>query len=116
MKGIELFDMNRFLHQFPKVILIRGDFMSTVEHFLKDNPHTVVALLYLDIDLYEPTKKALILFLPRMPKGSIVVFDEINNPMWPGETLALLESMDIGQHKVKIEQFPYEPNMAYVVL
>lgn len=114
LKCIELYDGNRFLPQIPKVQLVKGDFMKTSEQFLKDNPHVIIALMYLDFDLYEPTKKALELFLPRMPKGSILAFDEVNNPMWPGETLALLESMDL--RNVQIEQFPYEPNMAYIVL
>ncbi|MDD5759116.1 MAG: class I SAM-dependent methyltransferase [Desulfobulbaceae bacterium] len=111
---IDLFDKNRFLSQFPKVELVKGDFMETGERFLKENPHVVIALLYLDFDLYEPTRKALELFLPRMPKGSILAFDEINNPMWPGETMAFLESLNIRE--LRIEKFPYEPNMAYVEL
>jgi hypothetical protein len=111
---IDLFDSNRFLSQFPKVHLVKGDFMTTGEKFLKENPHILIALLYLDFDLYEPTKKALELFLPRMPKGAILGFDEINNPYWPGETLALLESLDI--RKLSIHKFPFEPNMAYIVL
>jgi hypothetical protein len=111
---IELFDMNRFLSQFPKVQIIKGDFMETGEKFLTENPHLIVALLYLDFDLYEPTKKALELFLPRMFKGSILAFDEINNPMWPGETKAFLESLNIRECRVL--KFNYEPNMAYIVL
>lgn len=111
---IDLFDKNRFLPQFPKVELVKGDFMETGERFLKENPHVLIALLYLDFDLYEPTRKALELFLPRMPKGSILAFDEINNPMWPGETMAFLESLNIRE--LQIEKFPFEPNMAYIVL
>lgn len=111
---IQLFDANRFLPQFPKVELIKGDFMETGKSWLKENPHLLIALLYLDFDLYEPTMEALRLFLPRMPKGSILAFDEINNPMWPGETLALLESLELKN--VEIQQMPYEPNMAWIVL
>ena len=111
---IKLFNQNRFLPQFEKVNLIKGDFLETGEIFIQQNPHLLVALLYLDFDLYEPTKKALEIFLPRMCKGSILGFDEINNPLWPGETKALLESLDIRQ--VQVKKFPYEPNMAYVVL
>jgi hypothetical protein len=114
LQCIELFDMNRFLSQFEKVQLIRGDFMQTGEQFITDNPHLLVALLYLDFDLYEPTKKALELFLPRMPKGSILAFDEINNPMWPGETLAFLETLNIRD--CRVQKFYYEPNMAYIVM
>jgi len=111
---VKLFDQNRFLSQFPKVFPVRGDFCLTGEQFLKDNPHLLVALLYLDFDLYEPTKKALELFLPRMPKGAILGFDEVNNPEWPGETLAVLECLSIRD--LEIRKFPYEPNMAYVRL
>jgi len=81
---------------------------------LKENPHLLVALLYLDFDLYEPTKKALELFLPRMPKGAILGFDEINNPEWPGETLAMLDCLNIRD--IAIQKFPYEPNIAYIQL
>ena len=111
---IKLFDMNRFLPHLSKVQLIKGDFLLTSENFMKENPYIVIALLYLDFDLYEPTKKALEIFLPRMPKGSVLAFDEINNPNWPGETLALLETMNIRE--CAIRKYSYEPNMSYIVL
>lgn len=111
---IELFDRNRFLPQFPKVTLVKGDFRKTARAFLRKNPHVLVSLLYLDFDLYEPTKLALELFLPRMPAGAVVAFDEINHPLWPGETQALLESLELGRHRVR--KFPYEINMSYIVL
>ena len=111
---IELYDMNRFLDQIPRVTLVKGDFMKTAPKFLKDNPHVLVSMLYLDFDIYEPTKLALELFLPRMPKGSILAFDEINHPFWPGETLALLEKMDL--RSIRIQKFAYEVNMSYIVL
>jgi hypothetical protein len=114
LRCIELYDANRFLDQIPKVSLVRGDFLRTGDVFMKENPHLLVSLLYLDFDLYEPTRKALELFLPRMGKGSILAFDEINNPHWPGETLAFLESVKISE--VRIQKFPYEPNMAFIVL
>jgi len=111
---IRLFDDNRFLPQFPKVTLVKGDFRKTAASFLKKNPHVLVSLLYLDFDLYEPTKLALELFLPRMPKGAVLAFDEINHPLWPGETLALLETFDLNHYEVR--KFPYEINMSYIVL
>ena len=54
------------------------------------------------------------MFLPRMPKGSILAFDQINNPGWPGETAALLESVSLRD--VEVQQFSFEPNIAYIVL
>jgi hypothetical protein len=111
---IDLFDKNRFLPQFQKVTLIKGDFLKTGADFLRKNPHVLISLLYLDFDLYEPTKKALELFLPRMPKGSILAFDEINHPLWPGETLALLETLNL--RNLEIRKFAYEINISYIIL
>jgi hypothetical protein len=66
------------------------------------------------MDLFEPTKKALEMFLPRMPKGAVVAFDELDNPMWPGETLALAES--IGINKLSIRRFEWDPYIGFAVL
>ena len=33
--------------------------------------------------------------LPRMPRGAVVAFDELDNPMWPGETMAMLSNFGI---------------------
>ena len=71
-------------------------------------------MLYLDFDIYEPTKVALLNFLPRMPKGSILVFDEIHNPHWPGETQALVDVL--GINNVEIRNFPFNPNISYIKL
>jgi len=114
LRCVELFDMNRFLNQIPKVSLVKGDFVKAGPEWLAANPHVLVALLYMDFDLYEPTKKALEMFLPRMPKGAILGFDQINNPAWPGETTAMLESLNVRDYEIR--QFPFEPNMAYVIL
>ena len=101
-------------HLWPQIVPIDGDFMVTGQEFLKMNPHLMVALLFLDFDLYEPTKKAIDLFLPRMPKGAVIVFDELDHPDWPGETLALIEA--IGIWRLRIERFSWEPTLGYAVL
>src|SRR5690606_37082370 len=79
-------DSTRFLGHIPKVQLVRGDATQTIPRFVEETPHLLVSLLFMDFDLYEPTKVALQHFLPRMPKGAIVAFDELDNPLWPGET------------------------------
>ncbi|MDE2588115.1 MAG: class I SAM-dependent methyltransferase, partial [Patescibacteria group bacterium] len=78
-KCIALFNSNRFLSHIPKIELIKGNATVTIPKFLKDNPHIVVSLLYLDFDIYKPTKVAIENFVPRMPKGSVIVFDELNS-------------------------------------
>lgn len=113
-KVINLYNANRFLSHIEKVKLIKGDFLETGPGFLKRNKHTLISLLYLDFDVYKPTKEALKIFLPRMPRGAILAFDEINNPDWPGETLALIEELNLNKHELK--QFYYEPNISYIIL
>jgi hypothetical protein len=113
-QAVQLFDKNRFMAQFPKVHVIKGDFLETADQFLRDYPHVIPALLYLDFDLYAPTKKALEVFSPRMPRGSIIAFDEANDPNWPGETRAIYECLDI--RKIRLSKVPFDIKISYAVL
>jgi hypothetical protein len=113
-KSISLFDSNRFLGEIPKVEMVKGDATQTIPKYIKENQHLVVGLLYLDFDIYEPTKVALENFLPRMPKGSIIVFDEINNPHFVGETKAVLDT--IGFSNLRIKRFDFNTFMSYAIL
>lgn len=108
---IEEYDKDRFLGHIKKVQLIRGDAIQTIPQFIKDNPQLIVSLLFLDFDLYEPTKVALEHFLPRMPKGAVIAFDELDNPIWPGETQALLDN--VGINKLQLRRFEWDPYIAY---
>ncbi|WP_434304820.1 class I SAM-dependent methyltransferase [Clostridium botulinum] len=112
---IEEYDENRFLNQFNKIELIKGDATKTIPEYVDSNKHLIVSLLFLDFDLYEPTKVALETLLPRMPKGAIIAFDEINNPYWPGETMALLEKFS-KLSDLEIKKFEFDPNIAYIQL
>jgi hypothetical protein len=111
---IEIYDQDRFLGHVDKVQLIKGDLTQTVPMFLKDHQHLVVSLLFLDVDLYEPTKVALQSFLPRMPKGSILAFDQLDNPIWPGEGRALSDT--IGIQNLELRRFEWDPYVAYAIL
>lgn len=111
---IEVNDNNRFLNQFPKVELVRGNAAITIPEYLEKNRHLIISLLFLDFDLYEPTKIALDYFFDRIPKGGIIVFDEINNENWPGETEALFEKFT-SLNNLHIRKFPHDPNIAYII-
>lgn len=113
-KYIELYDQNRFIGHINKVELVKGDLTKTAPEYIKNNPHLVVALLYLDLDIYEPTKAAIKTFLPRMPKGAIIVFDELNHPDWPGETLAVFE--EFGIKNLRLERFPFDSVRSFAVI
>jgi hypothetical protein len=113
-RSIEIFDKNRFLNNIPKVTLVKGDVKETVPDYVSKNPETIVSLLYLDVNLYEPTKVALDVFIPRMPKGSVIVFDELNDRGLPGETIALLNSLDIN--KTRLQRFTYDTKISFAIL
>lgn len=111
---ISLYDLNRPVGHIERVELVSGDAVETIPAYVESNQHLVVALLYLDFDLYEPTKIALEQFLPRMPRGAILAFDELNQKHWPGETAAVLET--VGIRALRIERFPFTPQLSFAVL
>ena len=63
------YDKDRFIGHMPKVHLVRGDVVETIPRFSQDNPHLIVSLLFLDLDLFEPTRVAIETFVPRMPRA-----------------------------------------------
>jgi len=111
---IQLYNSNRFLNQISKIIIIKGNITNSLPIYIENNPHTIVSLLYLDADVFEPTKIALSQLVPRIPKGGIIAFDELNDPAWPGETLAVLKT--IGIDNIRIQRFQFEPNISYAVM
>lgn len=112
--SISLYDQNRFLGHIPKVELVKGDVMKTLPRYLKENQELVVSLLYLDYDIFEPTKRTIELLVPRMPKGAIIAFDELNAGGWPGETLAVLKT--IGLNGMRLRRFPFVPALSFAVI
>jgi hypothetical protein len=111
---IEELNATRLLKHQEKVILVKGDAMKTIPTFVQENQHVLVSLLYLDFDLHEPTLLALKEFLPRMPKGAIIAFDELHDPKWPGETQALIESMNLNHYR--LESLPFEPHISWLTI
>jgi len=111
---IRLYDQDRFLGHIPKMQLIRGDVIKTIPEFVQQNRHLLVSLLFIDLDLYEPTKVALEQIVPRMPKGAIIAFDELDNPIWPGETEALLEKLSVN--RLEIRRIDWDPYIGYAIL
>jgi hypothetical protein len=110
-QSIDLNDLIRPVNRIPRCELVKGDIVQTVPAFVKSRPELSVAMLILDTDLYEPTKVALEHFLPVMPKGGIVVLDEVAYRNFAGETQALKEVLDLN--KVELKRFPYDTCTGY---
>ena len=111
---ISIFDTDRPLNQFEKVKLVKGALQETAQEYVNSNPNLIVRILSLSVNLYEPTKCALKAFLPRMPKGAIIVPFTLNSELYPGVTLAVLE--ELGIHGFEMKTPPFYPNFNYIVL
>jgi hypothetical protein len=94
--------------------IIKGDASITLAKYLKDKPETIISLAYFDFDIYKPTKDCLQLVMKNVTKGSIIVFDELNSEIFPGETEAFKEV--IGSYNVKLKRDINNPLVAWFVV
>jgi len=102
------------LSHIKKYELVAGDVTSTVPEYFRKHPECVVALAYLDMQLYEPTKAALQGILPRLVKGSVVAIDELNCHDFPGETEAVAEVLGLMRHRFLRSKFL--PDRTYAII
>jgi hypothetical protein len=97
-----------------KFELYKGDASVTIDDYLKKHPETIISLAYFDFDLYLPTKKCLESIKNHITKGSIIAFDELNCPEFPGETMALKEVFGLGRFAIR--RSPLNPLCSYIVI
>lgn len=102
------------LAHIKKNFLVEGDATETYLQFIDQNPQTVLALVYFDFDLFEPTKACLKAIAERLTKGSVVAFDEVNDPDSPGETLALMEA--VGLRNIALQRVRNTSRISYFVV
>lgn len=95
-----------------KYELVKGDAVTTIPDYLKRHPETIVSLAIFDFDIYAPTKAALEAIKPHICKGSILVFDELCDDIFPGETLALQEVF--GLRNFRIQRMPMTARISYL--
>lgn len=110
---LELHEKLNPLSHIKKFEICTGDATVELAKYLERSPETIVALAYFDFDLYEPTKKCLEIIRPRLTKGSVIAFDELNDPDSPGETIALMETL--GLNKIQLKRFPYASRVSYLI-
>ena len=93
------------LSHIPKHELIKGDVCETIPQYMRKYPGEQIALLYLDLDVYMPTKSTLINCMERVMPGSIIVFDEFSHLQFPGEAQAYRELTERFHLRVRRSQF-----------
>src|SRR3989344_6776740 len=113
-KIMEYHDQGNPVSHIKKYELIKGDANLEIINYLKKHPETIVALAYFDFDVYKPTKKCLQAIRPHLVKGSILGFDELNDPDSPGETLALNEVF--GLNNITLKRYKFISRTSYCVV
>jgi len=113
-KLLTLIDGLNPIPHLKKFELVKGDAVQTIPDYLKRHPETIVSLAIFDFDIYKPTKAALEAVKPHLMKGSVLVFDELCDDIFPGETLAVREVFGLNQ--LRVERMPMTARISYAVL
>jgi hypothetical protein len=82
--GLSIETISKRLSNFnsSNYILIEGDANITSKAYVLNNPGARIKLLYMDLDLGEPTYNILKTLWNRVVKGGIIVFDEYGYHNW----------------------------------
>ena len=91
--------------------LIRGDICETVPEFVSNNPDLKIALLNLDVDIYEQSVVILEYLFPLLVKGGILILDDYGT--FPGESQAVDDYFK-GQ-SIEIQKFPFCKTPRYII-
>lgn len=110
-RGVDLIDLNRPLGHMTKGSIVTGALPESFDTYLVDHPETTISLANLGLGLYGPTVELMKQIKPRLTKGSIVVLEEANQAMWPGETKALNEVFDLNN--IALNRLPYCPQISW---
>lgn len=97
-----------------KYELLKGDASVKIKQYLDKHPETIISLAYFDFDIYKPTKDCLEAIKSHITKGSVIAFDELNFPDFPGETVALKEVF--GLDKYRLVHTPFSSARSYFVV
>jgi len=111
---LEYHERENVMGQVRKFELLKGDAPVVTEAYLREHPETIIALAYFDMQLYEPTKRCLELIRPHLIRGSILAMDELYSWEFPGETVALSETLGID--KFHMYRSKFLPDRTYMVI
>lgn len=111
--GIPVDELERALalKGFHNIELVPGDIMQTVPAYLAEHPELRIALIHLDLDVYEPSRLILDTLWSRVVRGGVVMFDDYGTV--EGETRAV-EEFFVGKDAM-IEKPPTSHVSAFIV-
>jgi hypothetical protein len=97
---------------FENFELIEGDICSTVPRYVANHPELKIALLHVDVDVYQSSRVILEQLFDRVVRHGLVVFDDYGTVA--GETLAVDEFLQRTQKELSIEKLPISHIPAYI--
>ena len=106
-----LFEILNERHPNKNIIINNGDATKLLPKYLNDNDR-LISMVHFDMDIYYPTLECLKLIWPKMQKGAVIIFDELNCDAFPGETKAVIEYFD---DSVKFQRSNFQPYSSYVI-
>jgi hypothetical protein len=65
-----------------KFELVQGNIIETTQSFIKERPGFRISILYMDLDLGEPTRRTLLNLHNLVVPGGVIVFDEYAYHTW----------------------------------
>jgi hypothetical protein len=91
--------------------LVDGDLSTTSKEYSENNPGFKISLMYMDVDLEEPTYNTLVNLWDNVTKGGIVVFDEYGYNKWSES-----KGVDrfIEERNIEIKSLNYMCPTAYI--
>jgi hypothetical protein len=95
-----------------KFELVEGDICWTAQDYIETRPGFCISLLYMDLDLEEPTYAALDALWPRVVSGGVVVFDEYAYHRW-SETKAANKFVE--EHDLILNKLNIKAPTAYII-
>jgi hypothetical protein len=114
--GIAKDELEKILEHkmFKNIFLIKGFIPDSFQEYFSKKPATQIALLHIDVDVYEATKACLDYLYERVVKGGIIVFDDYGQV--DGATRAINEFIkSIGKSDNAIKKLPYNYIPVFIV-
>jgi hypothetical protein len=91
--------------------LVEGDVRNTVPRVLDERPELRIALLHLDMDVYEPTNDAITMLEDRLVPGALIVIDDYGTV---GGATQAIDELCARRH-LSIEKLPLSHVPSFIV-
>ena len=105
---VDLTNNDNLIPGAERCILMTGDIVTTVPDFAKNNQGTRISLLFLDVNLFEPTIAGLIHLYPLVVSGGVIVLNGYGAPPWRGEAEAFEKYFRDNEGSIpKLQKFPF---------